>query len=107
MYHKIIYFRKKTKMSAFHFSFIENKYEREMLENAFAAVTQTESWAFLKEEVDSFMFSQNPQVHRILRKMEELGYYGHSGASFGVTMRQMQFIAQNGFEKFKELYQQN
>jgi hypothetical protein len=92
-------------MSAFDFSFVENKSSREMLENAFAAVTQTESWAFLREDVDTFMFSRNPQVHRILKKMEELGYHQHSGASFGVTMRQMQFIAQYGFEKFKELYQ--
>jgi hypothetical protein len=34
--------------------------------------------------------------------MEQLGYYGHSGSSFGLTMRTMQYIARNGEEKFKK-----
>jgi hypothetical protein len=33
--------------------------------------------------------------------MVELGYNGHSGSSFGYTMRAMQYIAQNGEEKYK------
>jgi hypothetical protein len=33
--------------------------------------------------------------------MEELGYGGHSGASFGCTMRNMQYLAEHGEEKFK------
>jgi hypothetical protein len=32
---------------------------------------------------------------------------GHSGASFGCTMRNLHYIAQNGFEAYKELYLEN
>jgi hypothetical protein len=35
--------------------------------------------------------------------MEELGYDGHSGASFGWTMRTMQYIANHGEKKYKEI----
>ena len=39
--------------------------------------------------------------------MLELGYIGHSAYSFNWTMKQMQFIAKFGEEKFKENYINN
>jgi hypothetical protein len=32
--------------------------------------------------------------------MEELGYTGHSGTSFGWTMRSMEFLAKHGKDEF-------
>jgi hypothetical protein len=88
------------------FSFIQNSHSKQMLENAYMAISQTETWDFMKKDCECFMFSSNPTIARISAKMEELGYKGHSGASFGLTMRQMQFIAQNNFDLFKLSYQQ-
>jgi hypothetical protein len=48
------------------------------------------------------MFSNDPRVNIIYNKIEELGYTGHSGASFGFTMRTMQYIATHGERKFRE-----
>ena len=48
------------------------------------------------------MLSRDERILIITKKMEELGYKGHSGFSFGWTMRNMQYLAQNGVEKFKE-----
>jgi len=83
------------------FEYINDVHSREMLVNAWQAITITETWDFVKQDIDSFMFSHDPRVTRIYNKMEELGYGGHSGASFGFTMRNMQYLAQYGEEKFK------
>jgi hypothetical protein len=75
-----------------------------MLVNAYQAVTQTETWDFVKEDCESFMFSKDPRIYLISNKMTALGYGGHSGCSFGCVMRDMQYIAQNGEEKFRDVY---
>jgi nanoRNase/pAp phosphatase (c-di-AMP/oligoRNAs hydrolase) len=83
------------------FEYINDVWTREMLINAWQAINLTELWDFVKQDIDSFMFSHDPRVTRIYNKMEELGYGGHSGASFGFTMRNMQYLAEHGEEKFK------
>ena len=83
------------------FAYVKDVWMREMLVNAWQAITNTELWDFVKEDIESFGFSQDPRVLRIGNKMIELGYNGHSGASFGYTMRTMQFIAKYGEEEYK------
>jgi len=84
--------------------YIEDSHSRMMLENAWQAINLTETWDFVAQDTESFMFSDDDRIWVITRKMEELGYGGHSGCSFGLTMREMQFLAQEGVEKFKEGY---
>jgi hypothetical protein len=74
-----------------------------MLQNAYQAVNQTETWNFVKKDIESFSLSSAPEIWRITNKMEQLGYNGHSGCSFGWTMRQMQIIAREGEGKYKEM----
>ena len=78
-----------------------------MLVNAFQAVSQTESWDFMKKDCESFMFSQDPSIEIISKKMIDLGYNGHSGCSFGCIMRDMQYIAKHGEKQFMETYLRN
>ena len=86
------------------FKYISNYHERVMLTNAWQAITLTETWDFVKQDIDSFMFSSEPHISIISKKMEELGYNGHSGSSFGWVMRNMQYIAKHGETKFHEEY---
>ena len=86
------------------FDYIKSSDYKEMLDNAYQAVTQTESWDFVKQPIKSFMFSKDPKIGIIIKKMEELGYHEHSGCSFGCIMRDMQYIAVNGEELFKVNY---
>ena len=86
------------------FEYINNKHEREMYVNAWQAITLTENWDFVKADIESFMWSENPKIDIIGSKMSELGYHCHSGSSFGFIMRKMQYIARNGEKKFKEDY---
>ena len=84
------------------FEYIKDSWQREMLVNAWQAINVTETWDFVKQDIESFMWSNDPRIWTITRKMEELGYRGHSGSSFGCTMRTMQYIANHGEKKFKE-----
>lgn len=85
-------------------NYIQNEDDKLMMTNAWQAITQTNCWNFVSQDINSFMFSDDYRVSIISRKMEELGYGGHSGCSFGFTMRNMQYLAQNGEEEFKKLY---
>ncbi len=80
-----------------HFDFIIDEHERMVLNDAYNAITLTENWDFVKQDCNSFMFSNSPKIWEITNKMK---YTGHSGASFGCVMRTMQYIAQNGMDAF-------
>ena len=92
-----------TNITDAEFNIIADEHDRFMLKNAHQAITAAEAWDFMRTFSDqSFMFSSSPIVSDIMKKMSELGYDGHSGCSFGWTMRQMEFLAKNG----KEVYLQ-
>jgi hypothetical protein len=79
---------------------------RIMYTTAHAALTQLELWNFVKKDPGSggFMFSNAPEVIQIYAKVEQLGYLGHSGSSFGSILRSMQYIAKHGYDNFKNEY---
>jgi hypothetical protein len=83
------------------FNVIPDTNIREMLVNAYKAVNATDSWEWLRGfNEQSFTFSRCEKIGIISSKMEELGYHGHSGTSFGITMRQMELIAKHGKDQF-------
>lgn len=86
------------------FEYINDCYERNMIVNAYNAITISEMWDFVKQPIESFMWSCDYRVRLIMDKMVELGYTGHSGSSFGTIMRMMQYIAINGLDQFKKYY---
>ena len=84
------------------FSFLD-VLEREMLTDAYRAVTVTESWEAMKQEPGSggFMFSGDAYMKPINAAMK---YDDHSGFTYGWTMRNIQYIAQNGWGAYLEKY---
>ena len=99
--------RIKPKRGAGNFDYISSHSERKMLSTAFQAINLTELWDFVEKPIDSFMCSGDKRVRAIYNKIEELGYHGHSGSSFGLTMRNMQQLAREGEEVFKQTYLSN
>lgn len=87
------------------FSFIKDEMFRKSVENAFKYVNDNKLWEFFKTfEVDSskgFMFSRHPVLERISKALDS---DGHSGASFAVTMRNMELIAKNDWETYVNIY---
>jgi len=98
MYNRIM-----TSVGNGQFDFI-NSSSRIMYTTAHFAISQLELWEYMKKDTESYMLSDDQEVNRIYAKIEQLGYNGHSGASFGCTLRAMQYIAQNGYDKFREDY---
>jgi len=88
------------------FSFIDDAHTRSLVVNGYAAVNQLELWQWLKTfepSSDGFMWSKDPTVGIIGQKMESLpDAPGHSGASFALTIRHLEYIAKNGMHKYKE-----
>jgi hypothetical protein len=81
------------------FEYVEDNWTRDMLINMFKAITITETWDFVSRDPGKggFMFSDSPDLKRIMEASEKCTpQIGHSGASFALTMRHMQFIANNG-----------
>lgn len=84
------------------FLYVKERNSREMLQNGWNAVNQLELWSYMEKKIESYTYSSDKEVDKIGNKMIELGYDMHSGCSFGWTMRKIQFIAQNGEQKFME-----
>ena len=84
------------------FSFIQDSMTRTMLQEAWTAVEKVDAWNDLKSQdvpgEGGFMFSRHPVVQKISDALVDTT--GHSGGSWGWTMRQMQSIAKNGWEEY-------
>lgn len=89
-------------MSTHNYSELFSSYEVEMLQDMDNAITKSELWDWMKtyepEEGKGFMFSNHPNLDIIQKNMN---YGGHSGASYGWTMRTMQELAKKGWKDFR------
>lgn len=85
-------------------------WSRRYFKSAHNAISRCELWNWLKNyEVDQgrgFMFTRNvPQLDKLSEEMDKDPVNGgHSGASYGCTMRNMEFIAKHGYQAFKSGY---
>jgi hypothetical protein len=93
------------------FSFLPERlaHEKRMLEDAWSAMESVEgSWDYLArpsvpEDGSGFMFSRDPFISQISSHVDKKGAIGHSGSSYGWTMRQMESIAKNGWDNYVTL----
>lgn len=94
------------------FEFIKDTHTRHMISNGYQAIDELELWSWLKsfvpKENEGFMWSSDPNIYKIIQKMESLpNPPGHSGSSVGFTMRELHFIAKNGIDEYKNQVEQN
>jgi hypothetical protein len=82
------------------FHYIKSNSNKIMLSTAYKAITQTKTWNYIKDMESGF----EKDSEYIYKKIQNLGYNGHSGSSFICTLRDMQFIACFGEKAFKEKY---
>ena len=91
------------------FEFV-SQWSQPYLKSAHKAVTRCELWNWLQlyspEEERGFMFAQNvPELDRLNKElMKDPVNGGHSGSSYACIMRNMEFIAKNGYQEFKAGY---
>lgn len=81
------------------FSFVQDTQTREMFDDAYHAITVAEAWDAMRSGPGEggYMFSDFPKREAINANIK---YWGHSGASYGMTLRQMQLLARIGWERF-------
>jgi hypothetical protein len=73
-----------------------------MLTDMHQACTRAEAWDWISSFYEeSFMFSEHPKINEISRQMK---YTGHSGASFGWCMRNMEAYAKMGTKAYAEKF---
>ena len=96
------------------FDFIDCSITKACMINGCWAVDQTGLWDWLKNfqvnPMCGYMFASNPEFNVICNVMEKNGapyQQSHSGATFGLTMLNLHYIAQNGFEAYKTKYLEN
>ena len=80
---------------------------RNALELTHQAVTNVNGWEFLAEFKPDpnrgFMFTNNSTLDKIASEADRLGV-GHSGASFAICMRDLQYVARWGEQAHKDMH---
>jgi hypothetical protein len=79
-----------------------SKSDAEFLQDAADAITAAEAWEYIRTletpEGRGFMFFESAELTQIQAHMKMMDQ--HSGASYGVTMRHMEMIAKEGWERY-------
>jgi hypothetical protein len=88
------------------FDFIKDNNYRDFLKSAHKAISICELWNWIRiyepQPNTGFMWSKTPELDRLNKQIwnDPINGY-HSGGSYGAIMRDMEYIAKNGYEKFK------
>jgi hypothetical protein len=87
------------------FSFIKNKSEREMLADAYEAITLEDQWEFMKTDPGKagFVYSRDIKVVKIFVRMK---IKNHNVMTLMVVMRNMAKIATEGWEAYVDAWKQ-
>ena len=95
-------------MSAYNpgdFSFMASSYPSAAdLKDAYDAITKAEAWELMARDPGEggYMFSTTIDLSHVHKHMRSLD--SHSGASYGIMMRHMHYIANNGWEAYVQLH---
>lgn len=88
------------------FDFIKDKHIKQLLKSAHNAITLCELWDWMRTYEPpantGFMWSDSPELDRLNQQMWKDPVNGyHSGSSYGLIMREMEFIAKHGYNHYK------
>jgi len=89
------------------FDFITDLQNRAFLVSAFNAITNCELWSWFNDfdSSNNFMFSTGSEIDLLRAELSKDPINNfHSGASYGFVLRQMEYIAKNGYETYKIYY---
>jgi hypothetical protein len=92
------------------FGFVRDEQTKEFLKSAHNAISLCELWNWLRmyEPLPNkgFMWSKTPEIDRINQQLwKDTININHSGSSYGVVMREMEYIAKNGYNNYKTHYE--
>ncbi len=79
------------------FSIVEDNLHRYLLEDAYKALNDSDLWTFVKDEYSQEKALEQPEILDIFLAMK---YKSHTMNTFGVVMRNMKKIAQDGWDEY-------
>jgi hypothetical protein len=91
------------------FDFVKDKSTKEFLKSAHKAISLCELWNWMRiyepPPNEGFMWSKTPELDKINQQFwkDPINEY-HSGSSHAFIMREMEFIAKNGYNNYKNIY---
>ena len=84
------------------FSYITDTTSRNCIASGYKGVQRTEGWNAIRNFTgESFMFTSDPEITRVMNAVNDEYGGGHSGSSIGWTMRQLERISRVGTNVFK------
>lgn len=88
------------------FSFIKCEYSKMCISSAYDCIMNNDNnddiWkSILDFKDESYMFSKDHKINKLMNDIDNCYDGGHSGSSLGWTMRQIERIAHIGFDKYK------
>ena len=91
------------------FDFVRDESTKEFLKSAHRAISLCELWDWMRIYTPppntGFMWSKAPELDKLKQQMWKDPVNGYqSGASYGFIMREMEYIAKNGYENYKNTY---
>jgi hypothetical protein len=89
------------------FEFVNDKHYRTYLQSAHNAITICELWEWFQryspDPNRGFSWSTTPELDKLSEQMRKDPYNGnHSGSSYSIIMRDMEYIAKNGYDSFAQ-----
>jgi hypothetical protein len=88
-------------------SFLEEP-DKNMISAAYSTISRLNKWDYMRRYSPNgelgYTWDESLELHEILEAVSSDYNDNHSGSSMGYTMRNIQYIAKNGFENFKRYY---
>ena len=76
--------------------------DQTVLTSMYNTITELKLWDWLNlyvpEKGCGFMFSSHPEIHKIFEHDPNASF--HSGSSFAICLREMEYIAKNGWSNY-------
>ena len=85
------------------FQCVKDDQEKLYYRSAYNSIMQLELWNWFQRNNEPFMFNKSPEMEMLSARMAEddINSY-HSGSSYALVMRTMEFIAKRGYEEFRQ-----
>lgn len=101
-YSKIGWYNIRDKIGNGKMEYIKDPIKKEMMITAWRAITCTDNWGFVSQDIINFNWSLDTRIDDIIKEMEVYGYK-HTRETFDYTMKCMQYLVQNGEDEFNKM----
>ena len=90
------------------FECVDDEQSQMYFRSAYNSITQLELWGWVQRNNGPFLLNRSHEMELLKARMaqDEINSY-HSGASYSLVLRQMEFIATEGYEKFRQFHLKN